>query len=66
MNRLGFNLGEFEVDVVGRYEQQMAPMERKRLEYDLKLLLALKGTEHHVQFYLDKLTEMQQEKGESL
>jgi len=63
MNRLGFNLSEFEVDVVERYEQQVAPIEQKRLEHYLELILSLKGSEHHVQFYLDKLTEMQLEGG---
>jgi len=66
MNRLGFNLNEFEAEVVERYAQQGAPIEEKRLEYHLKVILALKGSEHHVQFYLDKLTEMQQQEGASL
>lgn len=58
MTRLGFQLGEFCVEAVDRYDQTIPAVARPELEGYLGIIMALKGVDHHVGVYLELLTEM--------
>ena len=58
MGTLGFTLSEFDRAAVVAYDQQLVPSVRPHLASYLSMIVALKGFNHHIQFYLDKLTEI--------
>ena len=58
MENLGFCLAEFEREVVDHYDRTLPGVDRRTLPGFLETMVQLKGHNHHIQVYLDKLTEI--------
>lgn len=58
MENLGFCLSEFEREVVDHYDRTLPGVDRRTLPGFLETMVQLKGHNHHIQVYLDKLTEI--------